>query len=92
MNAYRPHVPRVTLALAAAALTIATLAVSVIAPSRMDFRSQQVETVVLSQAARASTSDAAPAPVDSIDVVASRDARLVTVVESRRVQQQRLRS
>ncbi|MEO8849014.1 MAG: hypothetical protein ABI440_10375 [Casimicrobiaceae bacterium] len=92
MNTYRPRVPRITLALTAAALTIATLAVSVIAPSRMDFRSQQVETVAISQAAAASAADVAPAPVDSIDVVASRDTRLVTVVESRHVQQQRLRS
>ena len=84
MNTYRPNTPRIALALAAVALTLATIGVSVIAPAGMDFRSRQVPAVVLTQEATLAASNTAL--VDSIDVVASREPRLVTVVQSRRVQ------
>jgi hypothetical protein len=93
MNAYRPHSPRLGLGLAAVALTVATIGLSVIAPARMDFRSQEVPVIALSDEstqAVVDTTGAAPI-VDTIDVRATRESRLVTVVESRRVQQNRLR-
>jgi len=84
MNTYRPNTPRITLAIAAVALTLATIGVSVIVPARMDFRSRELPVVVLTQQATLAASDTAL--VDSIDVVASREPRLLTVVQSRRVQ------
>ncbi len=87
MHTYRPNTPRATLGLAAVALTVATIGLSVIAPSRMDFRSQQVPAVVLSQGATVALTETTPPLVDSIDVVAQREQHLVTVVQSRHVQQ-----
>jgi hypothetical protein len=94
MNAYRPDSPRLGLGLAAVALTVATIGLSVIAPARMDFRSQQVPVIALSdEPSQVVVETAGGAPVvAAIDVRASRESHLVTVVESQRVQQDRLRS
>ncbi len=88
MNDYQSKTPRFVIGMAAIAITAATIGLSVIVPARMDFRSQEVP--VLAQAGdtqQALTQHAGNAPlVESIDVFGVREPKLVTVVESRRVQ------
>ena len=88
MDDYRSKTPRLVIGMAAIAITAATIGLSVIVPARMDFRSQEVS--VLAQAddtPQALVQGAQDAPlVESIDVYGVREPKLVTVVESRRVQ------
>jgi hypothetical protein len=88
MNDYQSKAPRFVIGMAAIAVTAATIGLSVIVPARMDFRSQEVP--MLAQAddtPQAMTQGAGNAPlVESIDVYGVREPKLVTVVESRRVQ------
>ena len=88
MNDYQSKTPRFVIGMAAIAITAATIGLSVIVPARMDFRSQEVS--VLAQAddtPQALTQGAENLPiVESIDVYGVREPKLVTVVESRRVQ------
>jgi hypothetical protein len=91
MHAYRPTTPRLALGFAAVVLTVATIGLSVIAPARMDFRSQEIPVIALSDGtSQAIVDTSGPAPVvDSIDVRASRESHFVTVVEARRAQDRR---
>ena len=86
MNHYQSNAPRFTIAFAAIALTVVTIGAAVIAPARMNFRSHEVPVVALTSEASdvkgPSAGDAAR--VETIDVTAVREARLVTVVESSR--------
>jgi hypothetical protein len=93
MNAYRPDTPRLALGFAAIALTAVTIGLLALAPARMDFRSQQVPVIALSDASPQAITDTGGADtlIGSIDVRAVRGSRLVTVVESRSVQQAKLR-
>lgn len=82
MKNYASQAPRFAIGLAAVALTLATLGVAIIAPARMDFRSDQVPVVALSaQSAQVTRNAADRNIVKSIDVTAVREARLVTVIE-----------
>ena len=83
MNAYRPPAPRLALGLAAVALTLATIGAAVIAPARMNFRTSEVPVVAVSgQPAQITHNVLDTTLVDTIDVSAVRDARVVTVIES----------
>jgi hypothetical protein len=82
MNTYASQAPRLVIGLAAAALTLATIGVAVVAPARMDFRSDQVPVVAVSaQSAQVTRNAVDRNVVYSIDVNAVREARLVTVIE-----------
>lgn len=93
MNAYRPKTPRFALGVAAMAVTSATIGLLALAPAQMNFRSQQVPVVALSDTAAQTVADVAPSGniVESIDVRATRGTHLVTVIESHRMSQNRLR-
>jgi hypothetical protein len=83
MNTYRSHAPRFTIGLAAVALSLATIGATVIAPAHMNFRTSEVPVVAVTGQSVAVTHNARDtALVDSIDVNAVREARLVTVIES----------
>jgi hypothetical protein len=83
MNTYRFPAPRFAFGVAAVALSVATIGAAVIAPAQMNFRTSEVPVVALSGQSIAITHNARDTTlVDSIDVNAVREARLVTVVES----------
>ncbi len=81
MNRYRPAPPRAIAALAAAFMTVATLAVSILAPASMDstVRDVTVASTTVEQPARATQGDI----TTSIDVVARRTTTIVPVVSTR---------
>ena len=81
MKLYQPATPRVVPGLAAAFMTAATLAVSVVAPTTFD---AQTRDVAMSAAESQSHAYANAGPLTtSIDVVAVRSTRLVPVVHTR---------
>lgn len=85
MKQYRSDAPRLTLGIAAAALSLATIGATVIAPAHMNFRTSEVPVVAVTGQSAAVTHNARDtALVDAIDVNAVREARLVTVIESQR--------
>ncbi|MFI4903665.1 MAG: hypothetical protein ACHP91_09625 [Burkholderiales bacterium] len=90
MNSYASQAPRLVIGLAAAALTLATIGVAVVAPAHMNFRSDQVPVLAVSTQPAQVTRDAAGQNlVYSIDVSAVREAHLVTVIEPLRATQRR---
>ncbi len=79
MNRYDPGTPRALIGLAAAVMTAATLAISIIVPAAMEYAMKDVD--VFTQ-----TSDATCASdgiVTAIDVIAVRSAHVVPIVQSR---------
>ena len=95
MKTYRPNTPRFALGLAAIASTAATIGLLAIAPADMHFRSHEVPVIAVTNVTPAAPTQVAsgstPPLVGTIDVQAVRESRLVTVVESNRAYQQRLR-
>lgn len=96
MKTYRPNTPRFALGLAAIAATAAMIGLFAIAPADMHFRSREVPVIAVTDItppapAQVASGSANPPLVDTIDVQAVREIRLVTVVESNRAYQQRLR-
>ncbi len=81
MNRYQPATPRAIAALAATFMTVATLAVSILAPAAMDptTRDVIVATTAPEQPARATQGEV----TTSIDVVARRTTTVVPVVSTR---------
>jgi hypothetical protein len=55
---------------------------AVVIPAGMDFRSHQVPVYTVSNTSDPELSTRAAAPIDSIDVYATRGSRWITVVES----------
>lgn len=83
MKRYQPSAPRAFAGLAAAFMTAATLAVTVVAPTTFD---AQAPNVAMSAGASQSHAYANAGPLTtSIDVVAVRSTRLVPVVPTRTV-------
>lgn len=82
MKTYQTQSPRFAIGLAAIALTVATLAVSILAPADLPFHSQQVDVVGY-------TNDAATLPADAtvttLNVVAVREQRDVVVATKRAI-------
>lgn len=81
MNRYQPATPRAVAALAATLMTVATLAIAILAPASMDSTARDV--VVASTAVEQPAHAAAGAITTSIDVVARRTTTLVPVVSTR---------
>jgi hypothetical protein len=80
MQRYQPGTPRALLGVAAAALTVATLAVSVLAPAAMDYGTREIGVLATTSDHVARGDDAT---THSIDVVAVRGVRLVPVAQLR---------
>lgn len=83
-SAYQPSTPRATLGVACVALTVVTIATSVILPAQMDSRSRESRVLAASKAAP-------PAPRDlvtlaSITVVAAREPGPAAIPVSSAVQ------
>jgi len=83
MNEYQPRTPRTMLALAAVALTAATLVLVVFAPASMAFGTREIGVLTQAPDVRSVASAASDATTASIDVVAIRATRLVPVVHGR---------
>jgi hypothetical protein len=83
MNRYQPATSRTIAGLAAAFMTVATLAVSVLAPASMDSTTRDVSVASTSNGSEQSTSTQSGALTTSIDVVASRTTKIVPVVSTR---------
>ena len=80
MNRYQPRTPRLFAGLAAAALTVATLAVTVMAPATLDTRSD--DTAVIAAGGEDHAYANAGPVTTSIDVVAYRGKR-TPIIQSR---------
>ena len=83
MNRYQPATSRSIAGLAAAFMTVATLAVSILAPASMDSTTRDVSVASTSSATEQSTSTEPGVLITSIDVVAFRSTKLVPVVSTR---------
>jgi hypothetical protein len=83
MNTYKTGTPRALVGLAAAFMTVATLAVAVLAPAAMDSTSRDVSVATTSSASQGAPDAHSGALTTSIDVVALRTTRLVPVVHTR---------
>ena len=83
MNRYQPATSRPIAGLAAVFMTVATLAVSILAPASMDSTTRDVSVASTVNASEQSTSTQSGALTTSIDVVASRTTKLVPVVSTR---------
>jgi len=70
MNCYEPHIPRVALGIAAVAITVITIAVSVILPAQMNSGSREPRLLASKATAPASMGIAT---IPSIEVVAKRE-------------------
>jgi len=77
MKHYEPSIPRVALGIATVAMTVITIAVSLILPAQMDSGSRDLPTLAASKATAPTSMD--PAPVTRVDVVAVREPRSSTV-------------
>ena len=75
-SSYEPSIPRVAFGFAAAAMTVITIAVSVILPAQMDSGRHKAHLLAASNATPASVG---VATVTSIDVVATREPGSSTV-------------
>lgn len=82
MNRYEPGTPRALFGVAAACLTVATLALSVAAPAALNPESREVGVLTASSETQSAFANAG-AVTTSIDVVAYRTMRLVPIVQSR---------
>jgi hypothetical protein len=83
MNRYQPATSRSIAGLAAAFMTVATLAVSILAPASMDSTTRDVSVASTSNASEQSTSTEFGTLTTSVDVVAFRTTKLVPVVSTR---------
>lgn len=83
MKRYQPATSRTIVGLAAAFMTIATLAVSILAPASMDSTSRDVSVASTSNAPQLATSAEPGALTTSIDVIALRTTKIVPVVNTR---------
>jgi hypothetical protein len=83
MNRYQPATSRTIVGIAAAFMTLATLAVSILAPASMDSTTRDVSVASTSNASEQSTSMEFGALTTSVDVVAFRTTKLVPVVSTR---------
>lgn len=83
MNRYLPATSRSIAGLAAVFMTVATLAVSILAPASMDSTTRDVSVASMSNASEQSTSTESGALTTSIDVVAFRTTKIVPVVSTR---------
>jgi len=83
MNRYQPATSRSIAGLAAAFMTIATLAVSILVPASMDSASRDVSVASTSNAPEQSTRWQSGTLTTSIDVVAFRKTKIVPVVSTR---------
>ena len=81
MNSYQPATSRTIVGIAAAFMTVATLAVSVLAPASLDSISRDVSVASTSTATQPTSADAGTLTT-SIDVVALRTTKLVPVVST----------
>jgi hypothetical protein len=81
MNRYQPATPRAIAALAAAFMTVATLAVAILAPASMDSTARDV--IVASTAVEQPAHATEGEITTSIDVVARRTTTIVPVVSTR---------
>lgn len=80
MHRYEPGTPRALIGAAAIALTVGTLAVSVLAPAAMNYGTREIGVLATTSDHVARGSDAT---TQSIDVVAVRGVRLVPVAQLR---------
>ncbi len=88
MQPYEPGTPRALIGIVAVALTVATLAVSVVAPAAQNCSTREIGVVASSAddiAALRTTADHVPSLTTSIDVVAVRGLRYVPVVQAHAV-------
>ena len=76
-NTYEPSIPRIALGVASVAMTVITIAVSVILPAQMDSGSREARMLATSKATAPASMGLAT--VTSIDVVAAREPRSSTV-------------
>ena len=83
MNRYQPATSRPIAGAAAALMTVATLAVAILAPASMDATTRDVSIASTSNASEQSMSTQSGALTTSIDVVAFRTIKSVTVVSTR---------
>jgi len=83
MSQYQPGTPRTMAGLAAAFMTIVTLAVSILVPASMHSTTRDVRVASTSDAFAQSTSTESGALTTSIDVVASRTTKVVPIVSTR---------
>jgi len=83
MNHYQPATSRTIMGLAAAFMTVATLAVSVLAPASMHSTTRDVSVASTSSTRETATSTGSGALTTSIDVVAFRTTKIVPVVSTR---------
>jgi hypothetical protein len=83
MNRYQPATSRSIVGLAAAFMTVATLAVSILAPASMDSTTRDVSVASTANASDSSASTQSGALTTSIDVVAFRTTKIVPVVSTR---------
>jgi hypothetical protein len=81
MHRYQPGTPRAIIGVAAVALTVATLAVAVLAPAAMNYGTREIGVLATTSDHVARSGDAAT--TQSIDVVAVRGVRLVPVAQLR---------
>ena len=82
MNRYHPATSRTLVGIAAAFMSVATLAVSVLAPASLDAVSREVSVASTSAASQPTSADAGTALTTSIDVIALRTTKLVPVVST----------
>jgi hypothetical protein len=83
MNRYQPATSRSIAGIAAALMTVATLAVAILAPAAMDATTRDVSIASTSNAYEQSMSTQSGALTTSIDVVAFRTTKSVPVVSTR---------
>ena len=87
MNRYQPATSRTIAGLAAAFMTVATLALSVLAPASMDSTTRDVSVASTSNGSEQSTSTQSGSLTTSIDVVASRTTKLDDVTDLQALRQ-----
>ena len=83
MKRYQPATSRTIVGLAAGFMTVATLAVAIVAPAAMDSTSRDVSVASTTSAPLHSTSTESGALTTSIEVVALRTTKIVPVVNTR---------
>ena len=81
MNSYQPATSRTIVGIAAAFMTVATLAISVLAPASLDSVTRDVSVASTSTATQPTSADGGTLTT-SIDVVALRTTKLVPVVST----------
>ena len=82
MNRFEPGTPRALLGVAAVALTLATIAISVAAPAAMNWGTREIDVVTQDDSVTARAPSPAGMLTTSIDVIVVRGTRLVPVLQS----------